>query len=48
MTAKVFKAEKDLIKVGTDAGLSKAFCVECLNEIQDKIEVIGQYLGKKS
>ena len=48
MTAKVFKAEKDLIKVGTDAGLSKAFCVECLNEIQDKIEVLGQYLGKNN
>ena len=37
-------SEKDLIKVGIDAGLSKAFCVECLNEIQDKIEVLGQYL----
>jgi len=39
---------KNLIKVGTDAGLSKAFCVECLNEIQDKIEVLGQYLGKNN
>ena len=41
-------SEKDLIKVGIDAGLSKAFCVECLNEIQDKIEVLGQYIGKNN
>ena len=40
-------SEKDLIKVGTDAGLSKSLCKKILNEIQDKTEVLSQYLGNR-
>lgn len=38
-------SEKDLIKVGTDAMLSKSLCVRILNEIQDKTGVLSQYFG---
>ena len=39
--------EKDLIKVGTDAGLSTSLCIESLSEIQDKISSLSQYLGNR-
>ena len=38
-------SDKDLVKVGTDAGLKKSFCVDRLKEIRDKIGVLGQYVG---
>ena len=39
-------SEKDLVKVGTDAGLSKSFCTECFHEIQKKTEALSCYLTK--
>ena len=39
-------SEKDFIKVGTDAALPKALCMDILNEIRDKIGALSQYLGK--
>ena len=41
-------SKKDLIKVGTDAGLSGSLCIEILNEIQDKTGSISQYLGNRT
>ena len=38
-------SDKDLVKVGTDAGLKRSFCVDCLKEIREKIGVLGQYVG---
>ena len=38
-------SDKDLVKVGTDAGLKRSFCVDCLEEIRDKSGVLGQYVG---
>ena len=41
-------SEKDLIKVGIGAGLSKSLCTKILDEIQDKKEVLVQYLGNQN
>ena len=38
-------SDKDLVKVGTDAGLKRSFCVDRLKEIREKIGVLGQYVG---
>ena len=41
-------SDKDLVKVGTDAGLKRSFCVDCLKEIRDKIGTLGKYIeGQK-
>ena len=40
-------SEKELIKVGTEAGLTKASCIEYLNQIHDKIGALGRYFSKK-
>lgn len=37
-------SEKDLVKVGTDAGLSKSFCDDCFRDIQEKTEALSCYL----
>lgn len=39
-------SEKELIKVGTEAGLTKAFCIEYLNQIHDKIGALERYFSK--
>ena len=36
--------DADLIKTGTDAGMSKAVCVRCLEEIKDNINMLKRYL----
>lgn len=36
-------SDKELIKVGKDAGLPKSFCIECLVEINEKTEVLSRY-----
>lgn len=36
--------DKDMIKVGTDAGLSRSFCLETLEEIKEKTKSLGTYL----
>lgn len=36
-------SEKELIKVGTEAGLTKASCIEYLNQIHDKIGALERY-----
>nr|MCR4585582.1 HipA domain-containing protein [Lachnospiraceae bacterium] len=38
--------DKDLVKVGTDAGLSAALCIKILDEIKEKTQALAQYLGK--
>ncbi len=40
-------SDEDLIKVGMDAGLTKDFCRKCLNEIQEKTQMLDLYLGGK-
>ena len=40
-------SEKELIKVGTEAGLTKASCIEYLNQIHDKIGALERYFLKK-
>ena len=40
-------SEKELIKVGTEAGLTKASCIEYLNQIHDKIGTLERYFLKK-
>lgn len=40
-------SEKELIKVGTEAGLTKASCIEYLNQIHDKIGALDRYFLKK-
>ena len=40
-------SDKEIIKVGKDAGLSKLFCIECLNEINEKTGVLSPYLGNR-
>lgn len=40
-------SEKELIKVGTEAGLTKASCMEYLNQIHDKIGALERYFLKK-
>ncbi len=37
-------SDEDLIKVGTDAGLKKSFCKECLEMIKEKTASIKQYM----
>ena len=39
-------SEKELIKVGTEAGLTKASCIEYLNQIHDKIGALERYFSK--
>ena len=39
-------SEKELIKVGTEAGLTKASCIEYLNQIHDKIGTLERYFSK--
>ena len=39
-------SEKELIKVGTEAGLTKASCIEYLNQIHDKIGELERYFSK--
>ncbi len=39
-------SEKELIKVGTEAGLTKASCMEYLNQIHDKIGELERYFSK--
>ena len=36
-------SDRDLIKTGTDAGLPKDFCVNCLEEIKEKTAVLREY-----
>ena len=40
-------SEKELIKVGIEAGLTKASCIEYLNQIHDKIGALERYFLKK-
>ncbi len=40
-------SEEDLVKVGTDAGLAKALCLDIVNEIRKKIGVLSEYLRFK-
>lgn len=37
-------SDKDFIKTGRDAGLSKSFCMDCLNEIKEKTEALSRYI----
>ncbi len=36
--------DSDIVKVGTDAGLTKTLCLEILNEIREKSKVLNGYL----
>lgn len=36
-------SEKDLIKAGTEAGLSRSLCIEILREIQSKTQALNHY-----
>jgi len=38
-------SDKDFIKTGRDAGLSKSFSMDCLNEIKEKTEALSRYIG---
>ena len=38
-------SDKDFIKIGRDGGLSKSFCMDCLNEIKEKTEALSRYIG---
>ena len=40
--------EKDLVKVGIDAGLSKTLCLKILHEIQDKTKMLSVYAESRS
>ena len=40
-------SDKDFIKTGRDAGLSKSFCMDCLNEIKEKTEALSRYIGNR-
>ena len=40
-------SEEDFIKVGANAGLSKALCREIADEIKEKAETLSRYLGNK-
>ena len=40
-------SDKDLIKVGTDAGLTKPFCIDCLSEIKEKTGILTRYFGNR-
>ena len=40
-------SDKDLIKVGTDAGLKRSLCIKWLKEIQDKTEMLDSYMGTR-
>ena len=40
-------SEKELIKVGIEAGLTKASCIEYLSQIHDKIGALDRYFLKK-
>ena len=39
--------DKDLIRIGTEAGLSKSFCVQHLNDIHHKTRMLRQYLSNE-
>ena len=41
-------SDKDLIKTGRDAGLSKDFCENCLEEIRERTAVLESYLEAKN
>ena len=41
-------SEEDLVKVGTDAGLAKALCLDIVNEIRKKTGVLSEYLCYKA
>ncbi|SEA55522.1 serine/threonine-protein kinase HipA [Pseudobutyrivibrio sp. ACV-2] len=36
--------KEDLIKVGCDAGLTEKFCLDCLEEIEEKVKMLDNYL----
>ena len=38
---------EDLLKVGTDAGLKKDQCIQCISDITEKTEDLSEYLKKK-
>ena len=40
-------SEKELIKAGTEAGLSKSFCIEALGDIRERTEMLDPYLGDR-
>ncbi len=40
--------DKDLIKIGRNAGLSKDFCENSLEEIREKAAILGPYLEVKN
>ena len=40
-------SEEDFIKVGANAGLSKALCRKIADEIKEKAETLSRYLGNK-
>ena len=40
-------SDKDFIKTGRDAGLSKSFSMDCLNEIKEKTEALSRYIGNR-
>ena len=37
----------DILKVGTDSGLKKDFCIQCIEEIADRTGDLSEYLGNK-
>lgn len=38
--------EEDLVKVGTDAGISKRSCIQCIEEIKENTKSLGKYLSR--
>lgn len=38
-------SDSDLINVGTEAGLKKSFCEECIREIRNKMKMPDEYLS---
>ena len=41
-------SDTDLVKTGTDAGIPKTICEDCLEEIEIKTRALEEYLGNKS
>jgi serine/threonine-protein kinase HipA len=38
-------SKNDIVKIGSESGLSKAFCVDCYDDIATKTSVLGPYLN---
>lgn len=41
-------SDNDLVKTGTNAGIPKMFCEDCLEEMKIKTRALEEYLGNKS